>query len=156
MNIHFVRAGTADAELVLQLMKEYYLHDHLHFRPEVARDAVSRLIEDESLGSLWLIQRGTDTIGYVVLVRSYCLEFGGRIGIVDELYLREGFRRRGIGTRALAFAEDLARALGAQALRLEVEQANDPARRLYERAGFVPHNRLLMTRPVGRFPGRHA
>ncbi len=51
------------------------------------------------------------------------------------LAVRPAFRGRGVGTRLLAAAIDLARRRGVDALSLSVAEVN-PARRLYERAGF--------------------
>src|SRR5437763_11840413 len=46
-------------------------------------------------------------------------------------------RRRGHGKQALTAVLDGARALGAASVRLEVIEQNTPARKLYERLGFV-------------------
>ena len=39
---------------------------------------------------------------------------------------------------------------GVRALHLEVERHKDNARGLYRRWGFVEHDRVLMTKPIGR------
>lgn len=46
-------------------------------------------------------------------------------------------RRRGVGARLLGWLLQAAAELGQAALTLEVRAGNDPARRLYARAGFV-------------------
>jgi ribosomal protein S18 acetylase RimI-like enzyme len=51
------------------------------------------------------------------------------------------FRRRGIGARLLAIAEQKARAERARALSVIVARWNDPAARLYARAGYAPRAR---------------
>jgi ribosomal protein S18 acetylase RimI-like enzyme len=51
--------------------------------------------------------------------------------------VRPDRRRRGIGTRLLEGAIELAREQGHPALSLSVEELNEPAQRLYVRAGFV-------------------
>jgi GNAT superfamily N-acetyltransferase len=64
-------------------------------------------------------------------------------GFVDEatpevsIAVVAEWRGRGIGTDLLAALAELARRNGVGALSLSVERAN-PARRLYERAGYVP------------------
>ena len=47
-------------------------------------------------------------------------------------------QRQGVGRRLLAFAEGYAIAEHMRALRVVVEQGNDPARSFYRRSGFVP------------------
>jgi GNAT superfamily N-acetyltransferase len=70
---------------------------------------------------------------------------GGRDGLLDELFVTEDQRGRGLGTRALQFAADECRRLGLRALHLEVERQNLEAQRLYRAAGFVDHDRYLMS-----------
>ncbi len=55
--------------------------------------------------------------------------------------VREGYRRRGIGTRLLDAALAMLGESGAPAVSLSVELGNDRARRLYERVGFEPVGR---------------
>ena len=56
---------------------------------------------------------------------------------IDQLAVRSGHRGQGIGTRLLEWGEATARERGAEVLTLGVVNGN-PARRLYERFGFVP------------------
>jgi GNAT superfamily N-acetyltransferase len=58
-------------------------------------------------------------------------------GVFSMLTL-EGYRRRRLGEAVLAAIARWADARGARQLYLQVEVENEPARRLYERAGFRP------------------
>ena len=55
---------------------------------------------------------------------------------VRDLQVRESCRRAGLGAWAISEVKEEARARGLQVLRLKVAPEN-PARRLYERLGFV-------------------
>jgi ribosomal protein S18 acetylase RimI-like enzyme len=68
---------------------------------------------------------------------------------VNALAAFPEFRGRGIGTRLLAAAEELARATRAPALSLIVADQNEGAKRLYLRSGY----RAAARRPVVPFPG---
>jgi ribosomal protein S18 acetylase RimI-like enzyme len=81
-----------------------------------------------------------------VVLLGYSLEFGGRFGLLDELFVKENCRGMGLGALALAFADEQCRARGWQALRLEVGQNNQRAQNLYARSGFEMHDRFLMTK----------
>ena len=111
-----------------------------------ARRATAKLLEEPEFGGVWMIEDGGVLAGYVVLLLGYSLEFGGQFGLLDELFLDEPYRGRGLGAEALAFAERECRERGWQALRLEVGQKNRRAIDLYSRAGFQMHDRFLMTR----------
>ena len=78
------------------------------------------LLGDARLGRTWFIETAGSTCGYLTLCYGYSLELGGRDGYVDELYIREAWRGRGLGTRALEAACSAARADGVVALYPEV------------------------------------
>ena len=82
----------------------------------------------------------------MILTLGYSFEFRGRDAFIDELYIEPEFRRRGLGRRALEFVEEKARALGVNALHLEVDRGNDPAMELYRRTGYENHGRRLLTK----------
>jgi ribosomal protein S18 acetylase RimI-like enzyme len=88
--------------------------------------------------------------GYLVLTLGYSLEFQGRDGFIDELFLVESFRGRGVGDRVLELVENEARALGVVALHLEVERKNAAGQRFYRRNGYLDHDRYLMTKRLNR------
>ena len=109
-----------------------------------------RLVGDGSFGRAWIICDGEKPIGYVVLTLGFSFEYGGRDGFLDELYVEEKYRGRGIGRRTMEFVEERARELGVKALHLEATQGNDAAIELYRRAGYFRHERFLMTKRLER------
>ena len=139
-----------EIETVVSLMREYYAFDHLAFDEDVARTALENFLNNKSLGYVWLILYEGEVIGYLVLTLGYSLEYGGRDAFIDEVYIRDTHRGRGIGTKALAFAEEACRALGVRALHLEVERANTNAYGVYRKARFVDHERYLMTKRISQ------
>ncbi len=145
MRVTLTEAGRSDIDTLLGLMKDYYVYDHIPYDPRASRAALEELMGDHSLGRVWVIRSGRETAGYCVLTLWYSLEFRGRAAFIDELFIKEGYRGMGIGTRALGFLKETATALGMKALRLEVERKNVSARRLYEKAGFESQDRDLMT-----------
>ena len=146
MSVTFQPAAPSDREPLLAMMREFYEHERIEFVEPDARAALGQILSDGSLGRVWLIESGSEAAGYLVLTLGFSLEFKGRDAFVDEVYLRAGFRGRGLGRRALQFAEDACRGLGVRALHLEVERANAAAHELYSRSGFREHDRHLMTK----------
>lgn len=148
MKLTFELAKSADTDMLLQFMREFYAFDHLEFEEEGARRALTTLLSDASLGRVWLICVDGEAIGYIVLAFGFSLEFRGRDAFLDEIYLREEYRGQGIGTQALLFVEEACRALDIRALHLEVSRDNTPAQRVYRAFGFADHDRYLMTRRI--------
>ena len=131
---------------LLTLMRELYANQHMNFDPHVAAAAVRALLRDESLGRIFLIHSGGHLAGYFALTFCFSLEFHGRFGLLDELYVRERCRGQGLGRRAEALAATICKDEGLSALRLEVGKDNTAAESLYSRLGFNVEARKLMTK----------
>ncbi|NUO75739.1 MAG: GNAT family N-acetyltransferase [Lysobacter sp.] len=142
----FVAATDADLQHVLPVLREFYAEEHLPWNEPALRAALTALINDPSAGRLLLIQRGDEIAGHLAIGYCFSLEFGGRYGLLDELFVLPAHRGAGLAKRALAEAEALCRAEGLLTLRLEVNDDNERARGIYERAGYRAHPRRLMTR----------
>ena len=106
--------------------------------------ALHRLLADATLGAVWIIE-DEQPIGHAVVTYGFDLEFAGRDSFLTEFWIDEPHRSRGAGKQALELIVDELRARDVRALHLGVRPEN-PARRLYERAGFTTSPRLLMTR----------
>jgi GNAT superfamily N-acetyltransferase len=142
----FLPLTAGDIDRVLAMMAKLYAQGGSAFDAVRARRATERLVAEPEFGSVWTIACEGAPVGYLVLLLGYSLEFGGRFGLLDELFIEEEWRGKGMGTQALAFAGDQCRARGWDALRLEVGQGNPRAIALYRRAGFELHDRYLMTK----------
>ena len=143
---HLVRPS--DLATVLALMREFYAANEHPFDPAVAGRTLGELLADSSVGHAWLIDVTGAHAGYIVLTYAFSLEFGGRVAVIDELYVRPAFQGRGLASAALAFVEGEARARGARALHLEVRLGNERAYGVYERAGFRVRGSRLMSRKL--------
>ena len=89
-------------------------------------------------GRILLVQTPNgETVGYAVLAFGFSIEFGGRDAFLDELYIADAFRGRGMGKAALAAICDWAGNAGLCALHLEVGRDNETAKALYTNAGFA-------------------
>jgi GNAT superfamily N-acetyltransferase len=143
------QAVAADAPTVLGLMGEFYPTMGATFDHRLAGPALDALLADPALGRVWLAERGPSPVGYAGVAFYHSLEFGGRTALLDDLYVREPHRGKGIGTAVLESVERGCREAGARALTLEVDRDNGRARALYLAFGFTDrHNDFLMKRLV--------
>jgi GNAT superfamily N-acetyltransferase len=142
----FCPLEAANVETMLDLSAQLYAGEGSSWDRAVARHAALELIGKPEWGGIWLVEADHHPAGYFVLTVCFSLEFGGRFGLLDEIYLAEPWRGRGLGAEALEYAAHWCRERGMTALRLEVWTGNLRAIRLYQRAGFALEQRHLMTR----------
>jgi GNAT superfamily N-acetyltransferase len=146
MNVLFQLLSESDIPVLLEMMREFYSQQHMRFDENIARSAMAALLQPGKHGEIYLIFRGPQLAGYFVLTFCFSLEFHGRFALLDELYLREPFRRKKLGQSVMGFVEGICRREGIRALRLEVGRDNAPAHALYRKSGFEEDPRNLMTK----------
>jgi GNAT superfamily N-acetyltransferase len=150
METYFQPATVADIDLLVGFMRQFYEIDHYPFNEQIALAALDGIISDPSLGRVWIIREGASPVGYMVLTFGYSLEYHGKDAFIDELYIQESHRGRGIGKEAMKFVEEACREVGVNALHLEVERGNRAGQALYRKFGFEGHDRYLMSKLVRR------
>lgn len=84
-----------------------------------------------------ILEQDGQVVGYALMVSYWSCEAGGKTVQLEELYLSERVRGRGLGSQ---FMEWLLREYEGEAkrFRLEVCPRNQRVKKLYERYGFVP------------------
>lgn len=125
-------------------MQSFYAIDGYPINIEVSRKLLHTFIADEKLGRAWLIYFDNEIVGYVILTFIFSFEYKGTIAFLDELYLDEKSRGKGIGKQVVDFIHREAIELSLKIIYLEVEGHNETAQKLYLSKDFVIHNRKLM------------
>ncbi|HEX6307755.1 MAG TPA: GNAT family N-acetyltransferase [Longimicrobiales bacterium] len=134
-----------DVELLIEMMAEFYAEASYPLNRVHARQAFEGLLNNSALGSVWILQKGAEAAGYLVLTLTYSMEYGGLAAFIDDLYVRPEHRGQGIGYRGMEAIRQHAAGLGVRAIHLEVGADNARAQSLYRKAGFVPTGRQLLT-----------
>lgn len=140
----FRRATGEDVPALLALHERFYREEGYPYDHAAMERALRELLAHPMFGRVFVT--GDPPVGYLLVTFGFSVEFGGRDAFVDELYVVESARGQGLGSLALQVAEEACREAGIQALHLEVEHENSRARALYERSGYVAHERHLMTK----------
>lgn len=143
-----------DLEALWPQVTALHAHEGLPAPGDAVRSALRRLLGDERHGKAFVVRDGAGVAAYLVLTAGYSLEYGGETLLVDELFVRDRERGRGLGSALLDAAEAYAKARGVGALLIEVGTGNPQAHRLYGRRGFVQHDRHLMAKRLGLAAGR--
>jgi len=141
-------AQLGDVARLVELMVEFYAETGYPCDPARAAIAFDELVRDPRLRRVWMLEQDGAAVGYAVLTLGYSLEYGGPDAFVDDLFVRASYRARGLGKAAIAEAKRTCLELGVRALHLEVARDNHVARETYRKAGFLDHDRLLLTLPL--------
>ena len=126
------------------MMQDFYAIDNYPIDIVVSKKLFQEFISNEHLGKAWLIYSEDELVGYVILTFVFSFEYQGRIAFIDELYLKETARGKGIGVKTLQFIKEQIPKLSLKLLYLEVEHHNENAQKLYIANGFEVHNRKIL------------
>ncbi len=149
-DVIFKPAEHSDIGTLALLMRGLYEFDHIAFDEQAAREVLEKFLSGEMPARIWLIESGGEAIGYVVLTFGCSLEFRGKDAFLDEIYITENNRGRGVGRQALEFVEQVCRSERVEALHLAVERENLRAQTIYHKFGFRGHDSYLMTKWISR------
>lgn len=133
----FRNAEEKDFSLYMELAGEFYHSPAvMHPIPEQYMENTFReAMRSDDYIILRILKVDGAAAGYAILSRSFSPESGSPICWIEELYIREAFRGRGIGTEFFAAVRQ---EFPGVRLRLEVEPENLGAVALYKRLGFTP------------------
>ena len=146
MSLILKLATIDDTDTIVELVRLYHAFEAIEFREQATTEALRPLLQHGDAGGIWLIELAGSTIGYIALCFGYSIELGGRDAFIDELFILEEHRGRGVGKTVLEEIQSKARERKVKALHLEVERSNDRARKLYRSLGFASRERFhLMT-----------
>lgn len=134
-------ADQADLERLLPFVRDYHAFEEIERSDDERRASLAPLLGDNPFGRVWLVMQAGQTVGYIALCFGYSIEMGGRDAFVDEFFLAESVRGRGLGRRVLTDVRQAVSGMGIVALHLEVARSNGRARRFYESLGFVARDR---------------
>ena len=133
-----------DISTITQMMQDFYAIDNYPMDVEKSKKLFQEFITNENLGKSWLIFSENEIVGYIILTFIFSFECGGKIAFVDELFIKETTRGKGIGKEAIQFIQREVPKLSLKLLYLEVEPHNENAQKLYLAHDFELHNRKLM------------
>ena len=80
-------------------------------------------------------------IGFLSYTLDYSIWLGDRYMNIDDVYVEDGHRGRGVGEALMHQSREFCKVMGISRLRWEVEKDNDKAIRFYERLGAKYHEK---------------
>jgi len=129
-------ATTDDIPILVDLMEEFYAEADYPLDRRWAADSFSALLLDAGLGSVWIVFHDSEPAGYAVLTVRFSMEYGGLDAFIDDLFVRPGHRRLGLGRAALRALFDECERRRVLAVHVEVGHDNVAAKELYRGYGL--------------------
>ncbi|HEY1171560.1 MAG TPA: GNAT family N-acetyltransferase [Verrucomicrobiae bacterium] len=142
------KAKVDDVEKLLPVVEQFYAHFGFAWDTEKKRRLLKEFIGRRDLGGLWCAEKEGRMVGYASIPFYFALEFDGRVGLLDELFVLPEFRGLGSGAHMLKEIMNELPAEGINRLRLEVDERHPEAATLYARLGFVLDGRQTWSRAV--------
>ena len=110
------------------------------------RRGLSMIIENSSAGAIYTARSDGSIQAMVSLLYSISTAEGGPVCWLEDMFVREDCRKRGLGSRLLQFALDDARSSGFLRVSLLTDASNAPAQAIYRRNGFRPSSMIVLRR----------
>lgn len=133
-----IRKLTADDKEIYIGMAEEFYHSDAVLAP-IPRTFIERTVEEalrsDTYAEIFLFEYEGEAAGYALIAKTFSQEAGGMVWWIEEVYIRELFRSKGLGREFFEYIENHMDE-GVARLRLEVEEENIRAVSLYERLGY--------------------
>lgn len=147
-SIELVKVNPQESELLKDYIEALYRFEGDFEAIVNIEEGLKSLFRNEALATPYFIKEGQDRIGYVILTRYHSVEKGGLTIYIDELYVEERFRRRGVGKTILDEIVKVAQKEKAKALWANTEHNNPGAQLFFKKTGFRQNRYLNFERAV--------
>ncbi|NLY80961.1 MAG: GNAT family N-acetyltransferase [Lysinibacillus sp.] len=126
-----------DAEIFFDMAEQFYASDAvLHPIPKKHHiDAFNEMMRSSDYIEGYIFEYEEKPVGYAITSKMYSQEAGGFTLWIDEIFILEEFRSKGLGKEFFNYLKTNLDSSIAR-LRLEVEEENERAKKFYQNMGF--------------------
>lgn len=151
MSVMIRRAGKPDIDTLIFFLQELFSLETDFIVDEARQRAgLALLLGDSDKNIIFAAVCGQETAGMVTAQLVVSTAAGGYAVLLEDLFVQEKFRRRGIGSALLAAVQVWASEKGAKRIQLLADQRNEPALVFYARSGFAESSMHGFYRAVER------
>ena len=136
MNTIIRQMTDKDKLIVFDMMRVFYNSPAVYTNgsEQIYLNDIENCINDNPYLTGYVFENSGDIQGYAMIAKSFSTEFGKPCIWIEDLYIREEYRGCGIGS---LFMDFVTKEYTDCIYRLEVEEENKRAVRLYEKSGFT-------------------
>ncbi len=124
-----------DKPAVIDMMRVFYASPAVlsNGSEEIFENDVENCVNDSPYLEGYVIEGSNGIQGYAMVAKSFSTEFGKECIWIEDLYLKDEYRGKGIGSM---FFEFITQKYDGCVFRLEVEEENERAIKTYKKCGF--------------------
>lgn len=137
LEVNFRTFQQGDLAEVKQMIFQLYADDPEGepITSEKIDNTVRELFAHPEKGRLIVFRATSEIAGYAIVIYFWSNELGGDVLHIDELFVKNAWRNRGIASRFIAAIPGIEQGT-VKALQLEVSPSNEQALSYYKRLGF--------------------
>ena len=131
----FRKFKETDKETIKEMMKVFYASPAVSTNGsnEIFETDIAACLDKNSILEGFAFEEGGEIIGYGMTYKGFSTEVGKECVWVEDLYIKEEWRHKGIGGKFLEYLKETYKGL---ILKLEVETENEAALSVYKKHGF--------------------
>jgi ribosomal protein S18 acetylase RimI-like enzyme len=137
-----------DREIFLEMAEKFYSSDAVSHKIErhILETTFDTALNKSPFIRAVIIENDGTPAGFALLAFSYATEVGGLVVLLEDIYISEACRGRGLGKKFLQFMEN--EYPSAKRYRLEVAKDNKGAIDLYSKAGYKMLDYVQMVKDI--------
>lgn len=130
-------AKSSDTESLIDLLALLFSQE-AEFSPkrDLQRAGLTMILEDASIGTLFVLKKDGTIIGMVSLLWSISTALGGKVAFLEDMIVHPSWQGKGGGTMLVKHAIAYAQKCSCQRITLLTDANNHAAQSFYKQLGF--------------------
>lgn len=124
-----------DKAYVIEMMRVFYTSPAVlsNGSEEIFESDVENCVNENPYLEGYVFENSGEIQGYAMVAKSFSTEFGKPCIWIEDLYIKDEYRGLGLGSKFLDYIE---KKYQGSILRLEAEEENERAVKVYKKCGF--------------------
>ena len=135
MSTNIRKMTESDRNAVVDMMRTFYYSPAVwtNGSEEIYNNDITACVSDNPYAEGFIFENEKEIAGYGMIAKSFSTEFGKPCIWIEDLYLKEEYRGKGLGSSFFAYLE---KEYPDTIMRLEVEEDNTRAVAVYKKNGY--------------------
>jgi len=144
MNIKIREARVSDTAMLAGMLAELFsIEDDFEIDSSKQKTALNIITGGSTGGVILIAETDSAAAGMINLQKVVSTASGGFSVLMEDLYVRPEYRKRGIGTMLVEKAVQWGKEHGAVRIQLAADSRNTPALDFYSKTGFSKSNMIF-------------